>query len=116
MHRPEGSPDTVSEIVQDGKMVIDGDGYPPGRVRIRPFDQTDHFEKLPEPMRVQTGHGNSHTFLTHEFLQSIGEDRHPSVNVWEAVAYTLPGLVAHESALNEGEPLKIKDYGQAPEA
>lgn len=85
-------------------------------MRSRPFDQPDHLEKLPEPLRVKTGHGNSHTFLTHEFVQSIVEDRHPSVNVWEAVAYTLPGLVAHESALNDGELLKIRDYGRPPES
>jgi hypothetical protein len=35
------------------------------------------------------------------------------VNVWEAIAYTLPGLVAHQSALKRGELLKIKDYGKA---
>ena len=67
-------------------------------------------------MRVRTGHGNSHTFLSHEFVQSILEDRHPSVNVWEAVAYTAPGLVAHESALKGGEVMKIRDYGRAPDA
>jgi hypothetical protein len=65
-------------------------------------------------MRVQTGHGGSHTFLTHEFIGSIVEDRWPTVNVYEAVAYTLPGIVAHQSALRGGEHLKIKDYGVAP--
>ena len=116
MRRPEGSPDTMVEILQDGEMVIDDNGYAAGRVRSRKFDQPDHFEKLPEPMRVKTGHGNSHTFLSHEFVQSIVEDRHPSVNVWEAVAYTAPGLVAHESALKGGEVMKIRDYGRAPDA
>jgi predicted dehydrogenase len=114
MRRPEGSPDTVVEILQEGKMVIDGNGYPAGRVRSQAFEQPDHFEKLPAPMRVKTGHGNSHTFLTHEFVRSIVEDRQPSVNAWEAVAYTLPGIVAHESARRDGEVLKIKDYGRAP--
>ena len=94
-------------------MVIDENGYAAGRVRSQEFDQPDHFEKLPEPMRVKTGHGNSHTFLSHEFVQSIIEDRHPSVNVWEAVAYTAPGLVAHESALKGGQVMKIRDYGRA---
>ena len=116
MRRPEGSPDTMVEILQDGEMVIDDNGYAAGRVRSRKYDQPDHFEKLPEPMRVKTGHGNSHTFLSHEFVQSILEDRHPSVNVWEAVAFTAPGLVAHESALKGGEVMKIRDYGRAPQA
>jgi len=64
-------------------------------------------------MRVKTGHGGSHTFLTHEFIRAIVENRHPAVNVWEAIAYTMPGLVAHQSALRNGEVLKIKDYGTA---
>ncbi len=62
-------------------------------------------------MRVKTGHGNSHTFITHEFIRAIVEDRHPAVNIWEAIAYTLPGIIAHQSALRGGEPMKIRDYG-----
>ncbi len=114
MERPEGAPNTVIRIAKDGKTVIGPDGYPQGDVSIEAYKQPDHFEKLPAPMRVKTGHGNSHTFLTHEFISAILEDRHPTVNVWEAIAYTLPGIVAHQSALRGGEPLKIKDYGRAP--
>jgi len=36
------------------------------------------------------------------------------MNVWEAIAYTLPGIIAHQSALRGGEVRKIKDYGRAP--
>jgi hypothetical protein len=64
-------------------------------------------------MRVKTGHGNSHTFLTHEFISAIREDRHPAVNIWEAIAYTLPGVIAHQSALKGGVSMKIRDYGAA---
>jgi hypothetical protein len=64
-------------------------------------------------LRVESGHGGSHTFLTHEFIRSVIEDRWPAVNVYEAIAYTLPGIVAHQSALRGGELLKIKDYGKA---
>ena len=61
-----------------------------------------------------SGHGNSHAFLIHEFVQAIVEDRHPSVNAWESAAYTAPGIIAHESALRDGEPMKIPDFGAAP--
>lgn len=114
MARPEGSPNTVIRIGKQGEMGLDSAGYPVGKVEIEAFRQPDHFEKLPEPMRVKTGHGNSHTFLTHEFVRAIVEDRHPAVNIWEAIAYTLPGIVAHQSALRGGELLKIRDYGRAP--
>ncbi|MGH9660819.1 MAG: Gfo/Idh/MocA family protein [Bryobacteraceae bacterium] len=101
MARPEKSPDTVIRIAGDG-----------GEVRIEADATPNYFDRLPEPMRVRTGHGNSHTFLSHEFVRAILEDRQPAVNVWEAIAYTLPGIVAHRSALKGGEPMKIRDYGR----
>jgi hypothetical protein len=114
MARPEGSPNTVVRIAREGRTVLDENGYPQGSLSIEPYSQPNHRERLPEPLRVKTGHGGSHAFITHEFIQAILEDRHPEVNVWEAVAYTVPGIIAHQSALRGGEPMKIPDYGAAP--
>lgn len=116
MERPEKSPNTIVRIAQNGQTQIDANGYPEGKVEMEVDRGGNYLDRLPEPMRVKTGHGNSHTFLTHEFVRAIVENRHPAVNVWEAVAYTLPGLVAHQSALKGGEPMKIRDYGEAPAA
>jgi hypothetical protein len=113
MARPEGSPDTVVQIEKEGKTVIDSNGYPEGKVQIEPYKQPNHWETLPPSMRVKSGHGGSHTFLVNEFISAIVEDRQPAVDVYEAVAYTLPGIVAHQSALRGGELMKIKDYGRA---
>jgi predicted dehydrogenase len=112
MERPEKSPNTVIRISNQGKTALDSNGYPEGKVELEAYPQPDHLERLPEPMRVKTGHGNSHTFLTHEFVRAIIEDRQPSVNIWEAIAYTLPGIVAHESALRGGATMKIRDFGK----
>lgn len=114
MERPERSPNTVIRIGKNGQTVLDSNGYPEGQVSIEAFKQPNYIERLPESMRVKSGHGGSHTFITHEFINAIVEDRHPAVNIWEAIAYTLPGIVAHQSALRGGEVLKIKDYGAAP--
>ncbi|MEZ5366404.1 MAG: Gfo/Idh/MocA family oxidoreductase [Bryobacterales bacterium] len=113
MQRPEGSPDTLIRIAKNGRTEIDANGYPEGKVESSAATVPNYWERLPEPMRVKSGHGGSHTFLTNEFIQAIVEDRHPTVNVWEAIAYTAPGLVAHESALKGGERLKIPDFGRA---
>jgi predicted dehydrogenase len=113
MERPEGSPNTTVRISKGGRTILDSNGYPEGDVESTAHKQPDHFEKLPPSMRVKTGHGNSHTFLTHEFISSIIENRTPAVDVYESVAYTMPGLIAHASALHDGEVLKIKDYGRA---
>lgn len=115
MERPENSPNMVIRISKEGKTVLDANGYPEGDVSIEAYRQPNHWEKLPRPLRVESGHGGSHTFITHEFINAIVEKRHPEVDVWEAIAYTLPGIMAHQSALKGGEVMKIKDYGKTPD-
>lgn len=67
-------------------------------------------DALPAALRHSSYHDGSHTFLTHEFVQSIVEKRKPAVDVYEAVAYTAPGIIAHESSLRGGERLKIPQF------
>ena len=67
-------------------------------------------DMLPEPLRHNSGHGGSHTFLTHEFIDALVNDRQPAVNVYEALAFTVPGIIAHKSALQGGKQLKIPQF------
>lgn len=71
-------------------------------------------DMLPEPLRHNSGHEGSHTFITHEFIDSIINDRQPLVNVYEALAYTAPGIVGHQSALKGGEYMKIPSFDKSP--
>lgn len=64
-------------------------------------------EMLPAPLRHNSGHEGSHTFLTHEFVDAALRQRKPAVDVREAIAYTAPGIVAHQSALKGGEQRKV---------
>jgi len=59
------------------------------------------------------GHGGSHGPLANEFITAILEDREPLVNVYEALAMTVPGVVAHQSALKDGETLPIPQFTRA---
>jgi predicted dehydrogenase len=113
MQRPEGSPNVIVRISKEGKTLIDENGYPEGEVTHETHQLPNYLERLPEPMRIRSGHGGSHTFLTHEFIRAIVEDRKPAIDVYEAVAYTVPGIIAHQSALRDGENMKIPDYGRA---
>jgi len=63
---------------------------------------------------VYGGHGGSHAYLVHEFVSAIAEDRHPAINVWQAVRYMAPGVMAHKSAQKEGELLDVPDWGDPP--
>jgi hypothetical protein len=56
------------------------------------------------------GHGGSHGLLMNEFIMSIIEDRKPLVDIVAALNMTVPGIIAHESALKGGEWMKIPQY------
>ena len=45
-----------------------------------------------------------------EFIASIIQDRKPLVDIVTALNMTIPGIVAHESAMRGGEWLKIPQY------
>jgi len=72
-------------------------------------------EKLPEAYAgLPNGHEGSHQFLMHEFVTSCLERRLPACSVWDAARYNAPGIVAHASALREGERLPVPDFGAGP--
>jgi hypothetical protein len=62
------------------------------------------------------GHGGSHPYLVHEFVGAVAEDRVPEINAWEAARYMAMGVMAHKSALKDGELLDVPDWGDAPES
>jgi predicted dehydrogenase len=64
---------------------------------------------LPKGM-VGGGHGGSHGYLCNEFVTAILQDRTPLVNIAWALNMTVGGIVAHTSALKDGELLKIPQY------
>jgi predicted dehydrogenase len=108
-------PNGLGSVMVAVASVKDGDGVVRRRNVASKFDQPIWWktDMLPEAMRHDSYHWGSHTFLTHEFVQSIVENRQPAINVYEAVAFTAPGIVAHESALRGGELLKIPNFDPA---
>ena len=65
---------------------------------------------LPEPMRHESGHGGSHVFISAEFVNALLENREPAIDVYESLAMTAPGIVAHQAALKEGEQLPVPQF------
>jgi len=56
------------------------------------------------------GHGGSHGHLGNEFVESILENRKPLIDVAWALNMSVSGIIAHHSALKNGELLKIPQY------
>ncbi|MFA7348875.1 MAG: Gfo/Idh/MocA family oxidoreductase [Desulfurivibrionaceae bacterium] len=68
-------------------------------------------KRPPLPPGVQpAGHGGSHGYLMSEFIEAILLDRTPLVDIAQALNLTVPGIVAHQSAMRNGELMKIPQY------
>ena len=98
-----------------------GDHGERGRVRGDLGTYYDKFEGLeknlpdterpPLPPEVKAGgHGGSHGRLTDEFISAILQDRKPLVDIGMALNMTISGIIAHQSAMRDGELLKIPQY------
>ncbi|MBK8977469.1 MAG: Gfo/Idh/MocA family oxidoreductase [Planctomycetes bacterium] len=77
-----------------------------------PWDVPDYWrtDRLPEPMRHDSGHGGSAAFLSCEFVDAIVQQRRPTCDVYESIAMTAPGIVAHRSALQGGALLDVPSF------
>ena len=68
-------------------------------------------KRPPLPPGVKAGgHGGSHGRLMDEFVTAILQDRKPLVDIATALNMTVGGIVAHQSALKDGEWMKIPQF------
>lgn len=85
--------------------------YRSGFARIQPH------ERLPQEFAgLINGHEGSHQFLVDDFVRACISMKLPPNHVWQAARYNAPGIVAHESALRDGESLAVPDFGDPPAA
>ena len=98
-----------------------GDGGERGRIRGQKGSFYGKYEglenSLPDLKRPPLppglplgGHGGSHGYLCNEFVSSILQDRKPMIDAALALNMTVAGIVAHQSALKDGELLKIPQF------
>ena len=73
---------------------------------------TEEARRLPKEFSgMRNGHSGSHHFLADDFVRAVVDRTLPPVNAWVAARYTMPGIVAHQSALQGGAQLPIPDLG-----
>jgi predicted dehydrogenase len=71
--------------------------------------------RLPKEFKdLPNGHRGSHQFLVDDFVKACTDRTIPPNNVWQAARYLVPGLIAHESAVRNGQMLNVPDFGDAP--
>lgn len=76
---------------------------------------THHTERLPaEYKTLPNGHAGSHQFLTDDFCRAIHTQKMPPNHAWAGAKYCVPGLIAHQSALQNGIMLDVPYFGELP--
>jgi hypothetical protein len=80
------------------------------------FSKVHARDRLPKEFRgLINGHEGSHQFLVDDFVRACVTMRLPPNHVWQAARFNVPGIIAHESALRDGESMAVPDFGDAPE-
>ena len=71
--------------------------------------------RLPKEFEgAHNGHEGSHHFLADDFVRAVTTKTHPPVNAWRAARFTLPGVIAFDSARQDAARLMIPDFGDGP--
>lgn len=72
-------------------------------------------KRLPKELEGQhTGHAGTHKFMVDDFCQAYATGKLSPTNAWQAARYNIPGLIAHQSALNGGVTMDVPDCGDPP--
>lgn len=77
-----------------------------------PVQDTDSLP--PQLHGLHNAHMASHHFLVNDFCRAVYEEKMPALNAWTAARFTIPGILAHESALQGGLPIDVPDFGDPP--
>ena len=72
-------------------------------------------ERLPkEYAGLPNGHNGTHQFLIDDFCRAFATGKLSPTNIWQVARWNIPGLLAHQSALNGGQPIEVPDLGDPP--
>jgi predicted dehydrogenase len=115
-------------LVEGRRPILHTKGKPESEIPAE-VEVPDFAHLLPEPLRPFTtqgvygdganqhlsfiqgaGHGGSHPHLVHEFVSAIAEARAPFPDARRSANWTCTGILAHESALANGQPIRLPDF------
>ncbi len=112
--------DVTAELETVSALSVDDPSLEHVAPELRPAFVSGHapvhdVARLPASFHgAHNGHEGSHQLLADDFVRAVATGTLPPVNAWAAARFTLPGIVAHESALRGGERLPIPDFGEPP--
>ena len=75
------------------------------------FAKVHDRSQLPKEFKgLSNGHGGSHQFMVDDFVMDAAGERKAPMNVADAARFTMPGILAHQSAQMGGKSLGIPQF------
>lgn len=72
-------------------------------------------ERLPKEFEgLENKHNGTHHFIIDDFCRAYETGKLSPTNIWAVARYNIPGLMAVESARNNGETMDVIDLGEPP--
>lgn len=110
----ELQPASVYDLINtDYDLAIKSIGEGAGYYETSPVQPTHRLPK--EYENIHNGHNGTHHFLIDDFCKACYTGKLSPTNIWAAARYNIPGLTAHESAMNGGKVMDVIDLGNPPE-
>lgn len=91
-------------VASDGGAVLD----------VGPYQPVELLPKQYAGLQDMGGEWGTNYFMVNEFVDACSTGKLPPNNVWQAARYTVPGIIAHQSATEGGKLLPIPDFGDPP--
>lgn len=91
------------------QQIADGAGF----TSVSPVQPVHRLPKEYEGLR--NGHNGTHHFLIDDFCRAYETGKLSPTNIWQVARWNIPGLMAHQSALEGGKPMDVIDLGEPPE-
>ncbi len=109
----ELQPPSIAALLRENydaaiQNIADGAGF----LEESPIQDTSI---MPESYQgLHNGHNGTHKFLINAFCRAYEQDKLTPTNIWQVARYNIPGLLAHESAMQGGVTLEVPDLGEPP--
>ena len=108
--------DTTIQALANGENIFEQPDKPDDETDIHGAAPIHPLDRLPESYKaVRSGHNGTHKFMIDDFCRAYETGKLSPTNIWVAARFNIPGLLAHQSAMQGGVTIDIPDLGNPPE-
>ena len=107
-------PDLFKKINEDYDQALDDISHADGYIMGTPSPVHPIWRLPKEYENMPNGHNGTHKFMIDDFCRAYETGKLSPCNIWQVARFNIPGLMAHESALQGGVTMDVIDLGDPP--